>query len=181
MPIYTKKGDKGETSLLPLKEGEKRRVSKDSLRVWAIGSVDELNSFVGISQSFCENTHTSQVLTRIQKDLLNIGSILAGSNLSFGLSKVIFLERQIDKMDETLPPLTNFILPGGSVLGAHLQYCRSLTRSAERRVVALSKEEKVRSAIIKYLNRLSDYFFTIARFTNHNLGIDEDAWTKGKR
>ena len=172
MPIYTKKGDKGETGLY----GTKRRCSKDSLIFDAIGGIDELNSYLGICVSRSENPKTSEILVSIQKDLLTIGSILAGSELKFYGSKVLKLERIIDKLDKELPELKNFIVPGGTTLASHLHFARALSRRAERGVVRLSKSEKVKPQILIYLNRLSDLLFMLARYTNFEVGVEDEIW-----
>lgn len=181
MAIYTKKGDKGTTSLYDPTNAQMKRVSKNSLWIWAIGSVDEVNSFLGICISLCQDKTLEKSLQRIQRDLLNIGSILSGSALKFPITRVEILEDYIDELESTLPVLKNFILPGGIPLAAHLQYVRALTRRAERRVVALSAVERVKPTVLQYINRLSDYFFMLARKINSDGGIVEDAWMKGKR
>lgn len=177
MPIYTKKGDRGNTGLFGDSE---KRVSKASLRVEAIGAVDELDSFLGVTASFSENPEVVQLIKSIQRNLLTVGSALAGSGLEFTKRETTKLEKLIDTWDSELPPLKNFVLPGGSVVSAHLQYCRSLARRAERRVVALSKVEKVASQIMMYLNRLSDFFFVFARKVNSDLRIEDEVW-KGRK
>ncbi|MBI3443498.1 cob(I)yrinic acid a,c-diamide adenosyltransferase [Candidatus Woesebacteria bacterium] len=176
MAIYTKRGDKGKTSLYDKANRQDVRVDKDSTRVKAIGAIDELNSFLGICLSF--NGYKS--LKDIQKDLFTIGSILAGAKLRFSKTKTIKLEREIDKLEGRLPVLKNFILPGGSPLSSHLQYARALARRTERRVVVLSKEDKTKPQILSYLNRLSDFLFMLARKSNFDWGIKEEAWI-GKR
>lgn len=181
MAIYTKKGDQGNTSLFDPANSQVRRVSKDSLRIWAIGSVDEVNSFLGICLSLCQDKKLTTKLVRIQRDLFNIGSILSGAKLTFSKAKVNFLETQIDEMEETLPVLRSFILPGGTEFASHLQYVRALTRRAERRIVSLNKLNALNPTILQYINRLSDYFFTLARRVNREAGMGEDTWMKGRR
>ncbi len=181
MAIYTKKGDKGTTALYDPQNAQLKRISKDSLKIWAIGSVDEVNSFLGICISFCQDKTLAAKLQRIQRDLLNIGSILSGSPLKFNISKTKALEKEIDKLESSLPVLKNFIVPGGTQLSAHLQYVRALTRRAERRIVALGKTEPVNAEVLPYINRLSDYFFMLARNKNIKSGISDDAWMKGHR
>lgn len=178
MSIYTKKGDKGETGLF---DKEKGRVSKDSLRVEAIGSVDELNSFLGVCASLSESPETTSIIKEIQKDLLTIGSITAGSKLKFFKNKTTRFEKIIDEIEAKLPPLKNFIVPGGTNLASHLQYARSLSRRAERRMVALSKVEKVRPQVLTYLNRLSDTLFMLAREANFREGVKDELWVGGKK
>jgi ATP:cob(I)alamin adenosyltransferase len=173
MAIYTKKGDKGETGLFDKKKG---RVSKDSLRVEAIGAIDELNSFLGVCTSFSESPKMTFLVKEIQGDLLTIGSITAGSKLGFFKNKTNRLEKIIDEIDAKLPPLANFVVPGGTRLASHFQYARSLSRRAERRMVALSKEEKIRAQILTYLNRLSDALFMLAREANFKDGVKDEVW-----
>lgn len=181
MAIYTKKGDRGTTALYDSLNSQLKRISKDSYKIWAIGSVDELNSFLGICITFSEDKKLTNFLARIQRDLLNVGSILSGSPLKFSVTKTKALEREIDLLESSLPVLKNFIVPGGTALSSHLQYARAITRRAERRIVALSKREVVNPQILQYINRLSDYFFMLARSINIAEGIMDDAWMKGKR
>lgn len=176
MPIYTKKGDKGETGLFSHKPDEKIRISKNSLKVRAIGAVDELDSFIGLGKSFTENKSYIKILSDIQKDLLTIGSIMAGSGLKFTKARTTKLERMIDKWDKELPKLTNFILPGGTSLGAELHVCRSATRRAEREITALSELENIPDNIKMYINRLSDFMFQFSRWVNYKEGTKEEIW-----
>lgn len=161
MPIYTKKGDKGRTCLY---SGE--RVSKDSLTIEAIGAIDEANSWLGIIGDFED----------IQRNLMTISSILAGADLKFALAGTRKLEKEIDKLDKDLPILTNFILPGGSKEASLLHLARSVVRRAERAVVVLAKAEKINPNIPSFLNRLSDFLFTLARKANYNSKIKEVVW-----
>ena len=172
MSIYTKKGDKGETGLY----SGKKRLAKDSLRIYAVGAVDELNSFLGIIISSCEDLHLVGILNEIQEDLLIMGSIIGGSDLRFSKAKTRRIERQIDKLEKELPKLANFIFPGGTETAAKLQFARTLARRAEREVVSLSKEESVRPQILIYLNRLSDGLFMFARKTNFSKSVKEETW-----
>lgn len=181
MKIYTKTGDKGETSLFGGK-----RVSKADLRVEAYGTVDELNSLVGfvIAKSIKSEEIVDKTLMGIQNDLLTIGSSLATPAKSHTLpmknldTRVDEFERIIDKMTEVLPPLAQFILPGGSQTGALLHVARSVARRAERRIVALAKKEDIDTRILIYFNRLSDLFFTMARYINHQENHMEHVWKK---
>src|SRR5258708_13830675 len=141
MPIYTKKGDKGETGLFTNKPGEKIRISKSSLKVRAIGAIDELDSFIGLAKSFTSDKNYLKVLGDIQRDLLTIGSVIAGSGLKFSKAKTTKLERMIDKWDAKLPKLSNFILPGGTSLGAELHFCAQATGRAERALTAFAALE----------------------------------------
>jgi len=172
--IYTKKGDRGKTGLYDAK-----RVGKDSLKIKVIGAVDEANSYLGIVLAESKGKTMSQAIHSIQKNLFAIGAILAGKKLVFSISKTKELEKQIDLIEGNLPPLSHFILPGGSKLAAHLHFSRSLARRAERMVVNLSRKEKVDPNILTFLNRLSDLLFILARKVNHDLGTEEVIW-KGK-
>ena len=175
MAIYTKRGDKGETSFLNKLSSQKKKISKASSIISAIGTVDEVNSFLGIIASNAD-PELRKILREIQKELFLIGSILAGAKLRFYSIKIKRLEKQIDEMDKILPPLKNFIFPGGTEIGAQLHFSRSLTRRTERAVVRLSKKEKVRPQIIRYLNRLSDFLFMLARKVNSDAKIKEEIW-----
>ena len=181
MKIYTKTGDLGMTSLIGGK-----KVLKAELKIDAYGTVDELNCFIGVVRTFLDVSNEEQArLKRIQNVLFNIGAMLAteeGKENSF-VPKLIeadieLLEKGIDSMDSQLTPLQNFILPAGSSLIANCHVSRTVCRRAERLVVALSQVEEVSPLIQKYLNRLSDYFFTLARYAAHIEGIDEVIWEK---
>ena len=174
--IYTKRGDGGKTDLL--KGG---RVGKGSARVEAYGTVDELNSVLGAAESFCETEEIKGTVVRIQKDLFSLGSVLAQkerTSLSDQLllqleSRIDDMERRIDTFDQELPELTNFVLPGGKPGAGLLQLARSVCRRAERRVVALGKRGEIDPIVQRYLNRLSDLLFTLARVENHRGGTTE--------
>lgn len=180
--IYTKTGDGGETSLYG---GE--RVKKNHHRLEAYGSVDELNSVLGLiisksnskGKKYKTKAKIITQLTRIQKDLLIIGSLLAGYKLLNSeklVKKTINLENWIDELERELPALKHFILPGGSERGSLLHFIRSVCRRAERRVVELLSKEEIDINIIIYLNRLSDYFFVLARFFNYQENVPETIW-----
>ncbi len=171
-----KKGDKGETGLFSHKPDEKIRISKNSLKVRAIGAVDEFDSFIGLGKSFTENKSYIKILSDIQRDLLTIGSIMAGSGLKFTKARTTKLEKMIDKWDKELPKLTNFILPGGESLAAELHVCRSATRRAEREITALSELENIPDNIKMYINRLSDFMFQFSRYVNHIDGVKDEIW-----
>lgn len=180
MPIYTKKGDKGETGMIAPKESPVR-LGKDSLRVNAIGAIDELNSFLGVAKSFTRHKEIEELIKQIQLDLFATASILAGSDLKLSSTKVKKMEKDIDKWESVLPKINNFIISGGSQTGTFVFYARALARKAERRVVALSKEEKVKPVILKFLNRLSDYLWMFSRYVNKEEGFSEEIWkTKNK-
>lgn len=183
MSIYTKKGDKGRTSL-----GSGVRVWKDSRRVESYGTIDELNALLGVIQvelSLSNKKYAkffSKILNQVQNDLFCIGSYLsnpANSSLITHLSEnTLEFEKKIDEMTTKLPKLENFILPGGGRIGADLQLARAVSRRAERKLVSLIKKEKVNSDVVKYINRLSDLFFTMSRFTNFNENKKEIIWKK---
>lgn len=180
MPIYTRTGDKGETSLFGGK-----RVSKSSLRVEAYGSVDELNSMIGlVLSSRYQVLSIKKELIKIQNDLLEIGSQLANSSsaknalLAQSLKqRVLEFEDIIDTLTEQLPTLRNFILPGGGKGGSLLHVSRTVSRRAERRIVELQEKEKVNEGIIMYMNRLSDLLFTMARYVNYKEKKKETIWS----
>ena len=178
MVIYTKRGDRGETSTFDESGAQRARISKDSLKVEALGAIDELNSFLGITKAQMEDTKTQKILDTIQRNLLTIGSITAGSKLRFSSIQTKKLEKAIDDLEGKLPVLKNFVVPGGNPTSAQLQYARALARRAERRVVALSKEEKVKPQVLIFLNRLSDYIFMLARDVNHKSGILDEIWKR---
>lgn len=179
MPIYTKFGDKGKTSLFAGKI-----VSKASSRVNTYGTLDELNSYIGVILSKTKNKKLQKDLTIVQKDLFEIGAYLANPSKEnnkilekYLEEQVLGFEKEIDDLTKTLPPLKNFILPGGGEVGAMLHFARTLTRRAERRVVELSEREKVSSEILIYMNRLSDLLFMYARFINKKQNIKEIIWS----
>jgi cob(I)alamin adenosyltransferase len=178
--IYTKTGDSGETGLFG-----GGRVSKAHVRVEAYGAVDELNSVIGWILSFEPELSITRRLHAIQADLFTIGAQLATADTGRGRrptvpvlpsSRVPELEHWIDQLEEDLPALRNFILPGGSPLGAAFHIGRTVCRRAERRVVALADSESVEPNTIIYLNRLSDLLFVLARAVNNRLGKPEQIW-----
>jgi len=177
MAIYTRRGDKGKTSLYDSRNKQETRVDKDSVKIAAIGSIDELNSYLGLVVALSTEPKTAKFIKGIQSDLLRIGSILAGSNLRFGSLGVRKLELTIDKLENDLPVLANFIFPGGSLISANFQVARSVARRAEREVVRLAGLEDINDNIVKYLNRLSDYLFMAARSANNKLHIQDELWT----
>lgn len=173
MPIYTRTGDTGTTALF----GGKRVLKSEAL-VDVYGSVDELNSWVGLIAGQLTVADVQNFLFEIQSDLFTIGSVLAGweKNLTHLDGRIVQMEARIDLMEKALPPLTNFILPGGSVLGAQTHIARSICRRVERQTVALLQKQFVDPLIIKYLNRLSDLFFDLARYINKQQNVEEVAW-----
>jgi cob(I)alamin adenosyltransferase len=180
MKIYTKTGDSGETSLLGGK-----RVWKDNLRIQTCGTIDELNSIISISINDITNPELKEVLQGIQNDLFAIGSdtALPLENENTKIQRIDTnlsdkLESVIDQYDSQLPGLKNFILPGGVKGSALLHFARTVCRRAERNVVALSKIERINPDIEKYLNRLSDLLFVLARFENFSNGSPDIIWQK---
>jgi len=177
MSIYTKKGDQGFTELIGGK-----RLSKCSLRVNTYGSVDELNSILGVIISKITDEKAKAHLQTIQHQLFVIGTILADpdfkhpAGLNVEKDSISKLESKIDEWDKQLPQLSNLVIPGGSVLAAEVHYARSICRRVERNLVALAEKEKVPENLVVYLNRLSDFLFTLARFTNLKADISETVW-----
>ncbi len=181
--IYTKTGDAGETAL-----GNGARVAKHAMRVTAYGTSDELNSFVGVARLVADG-EADDALSRIQNDLFDLGADLCRPDmekdaeaeyppLRMTSAQVDRLEAEIDAMNAVLEPLRSFILPGGSALSAHLHVCRTVARRAERLAVELATMEAVNADAVKYLNRLSDWFFVAARVAN-NGGKDDVLWVPG--
>jgi cob(I)alamin adenosyltransferase len=183
MAIYTRKGDKGKTSL-----GSGVRVSKDSLRVEAYGTIDELNAHLGLVKAQLGLSgkkyagYLSEIVNLIQDDLFSVGAYLsnpANSNLVSELSKQTeMFEKLIDDMMVQMPEITNFTVPGGTVIAAQFHVCRTIARRAERCLVSLIKKEKVNEDVVKYINRLSDLLFTMNRFANFNEKIEEVIWKR---
>jgi cob(I)alamin adenosyltransferase len=173
MAIYTKFGDRGQTSLLGGSV-----VTKDDPRVEAYGSVDELNAVLGVVIAFGGIDDVSTSLSRIQKDLFVIGAELSGGKKQLRPSRVSDLETEIDALWAELPPLKHFIIPGGNKAASLLHFARTVCRRAERQVVLLSNREKkrVNPDIIIYLNRLSDLLFTHARYVNYRKKKEELIW-----
>ena len=180
MKIYTKTGDKGTTSLIG---GTK--VSKSHLRIDAYGTVDELNSYIGLCKDLLTDDQGKIILQEIQDRLFTIGSSLACDPVKEPKMKipdlvekdVTLLEKEIDKMNDGLPAMKNFILPGGHITVSQLHIARCVCRRAERCCVALEIDNhEVEPIVLKYLNRLSDYLFVLARFTAHQLKAPEIPW-----
>lgn len=180
MSIYTKTGDKGKTSLFEPNPQKRKRVSKSSVRIEAIGAVDEANSYLGVAFAYIKNKKTKVFVKEIQKELFQIGAILSKAPLQIHKEAVQSLEAQIDKMEMNLPPLRNFLMPEGSKSAVHVMYARSLVRRAERAIVLLSKKQKVPFEVLQYVNRLSDYLFMVFRDENKNAKQNEEVWV-GKK
>lgn len=180
MKIYTKTGDKGETGLFG---GE--RVSKHSTRLDAYGTVDELNSFLGLAILEVNNQEIKSIIKEIQQKLFVVGSDLATpqteKNQKLKITRtpdeyIDETERLIDKFESQLDELKNFILPGGSKGSALLHICRTIARRAEREIVALKNTEEIGNNIVIFLNRLSDLFFVLSRFENKYSNIPDTKW-----
>jgi cob(I)alamin adenosyltransferase len=181
--IYTRKGDTGMTGL-----GGGQRVPKDTLRVQVYGTVDELNSQLGVALAtgLCERL--TQALPRIQNVLFDLGSdicFLEEDKEKLPLPQiearhVEWLETLIDELNEVVGPLENFILPGGSLGAAHLHVARTICRRAERQAAALAREEEIGAHVLAYLNRLSDALFVMARYENYARGVAEPLWGPGQ-
>ena len=181
--IYTRGGDLGDTSL-----GDGHRVAKHNLRVHAYGAVDELNAALGVARLHAGGTPADPMLERIQNDLFDLGADLCvppppedderhRTRLRVVPEQVAWLEERIDEVNGELPPLTSFVVPGGTPLSAHLHVARTVCRRAERDVCSLAAQEPVTPEVIAYLNRLSDLLFVLARAANGEGG--ETTWVPG--
>ena len=179
--IYTGGGDAGATSL-----GNGERVSKNNIRVQAYGTVDEVNAIVGMVQAYLNDQSLKSMLARIQNDLFDLGADLCtpqGKERKTGALRMTDeqwqrLENEIDIVNDGLEPLTSFVLPGGSTVAAHLHLARTVVRRAERVVCELAEREEVSKAALRYLNRLSDFFFVLSRHCNDR-GNSDVLWVPG--
>ena len=184
--VYTRQGDQGETAL-----AGGQRVPKDGPRIEAYGTVDELNSFVGVARATVAEMAADEprlamlgaILLRVQHELFNLGSILATlpedvhpKQARVTEAEVAQLETEMDRMNEELPPLRSFVLPGGSRLNAELHVCRTVCRRAERAAVELVRAESIPPETVRYLNRLSDAMFVWSRWASHVAGAPETLW-----
>ena len=182
MKIYTKEGDGGETSLYG-----GQRVLKNVERVETYGTVDECNAVLGTALTLIEDAEARAVLTRIQGELFEVGADLAtplerGEAAGrLGATATARLEAEIDRFEEELPPLRHFILPGGSPGGAALHQARAVCRRAERCLVTLEQVEPINPEVARYMNRLSDHFFVLARLVNSRAGVPETIWERPRR
>jgi cob(I)alamin adenosyltransferase len=187
--VYTRTGDKGETALVGGK-----RVPKDTARIEAYGTIDELNSILGLARAFNEeklndgDAHhfLDTVLRQIQDELFDLGSELATPEDFFqegmyrvGEREVKKIEDVIDECQKDLEPLKSFVLPGGGIIGAYLHQCRTVCRRAEREILRLSRVEDLSEWPLKYVNRLSDLFFVLSRWISKKTGKDEYLWQRG--
>lgn len=179
MKIYTRTGDDGTTSLTGGK-----RVPKFSSRVEAYGSVDELIAWIGLLRSYPENSARTAILINIQDNLMRCAGVLSSSGQNDndrillpdeGIVKL--LENEIDNMEKSIPPLNNFILPGGRIPVSYCHIARCVCRRAERAVLRLNETEKIDGVILKFVNRLSDYLFVLARKISYEIGNEEIIWS----
>ncbi len=178
MKIYTKTGDKGETSLFG-----GQRVPKGALRIEAYGTVDELNSVLGIVRSENTDSTIEKILGDLQAGLFDLGADLATPRAStskqikrIDVNDAQPLEKAIDSLEQNLKPLRGFILPGGSAVAAKIHFARTVCRRAERKVVQLARQEDIGDAIVVFLNRLSDLLFVLARHANQVANVSETEW-----
>ena len=177
--VYTSTGDAGKTSLV-----SGTRVDKDDVRVEAYGTIDELNSNLGVllHSTKLDNPEVIAIVRKAQNKLFNIGGYLANDKADklYGVTQedVAELERMMDQMNEVIPPAQGFVLPGGTRLSAQADRCRTITRRAERRVVTLAKVAPIDPLVLEYINRLSDFFFVFARFNNIQNQVEEIYWDK---
>lgn len=189
MKIYTKTGDAGTTALFG-----GTRVAKHNIRIESYGTVDELNSNIGMIRSQEIDAHSKEILIRIQNSLFTIGSTLATDPkravLKSGKDRlnipkideeeIILLENEMDTMNETLPPITHFVLPGGNSVVSSCHIARTVCRRAERRATLLNENEPIDELVLKYLNRLSDYLFVLARKLSKDNNAEETQWIPKK-
>jgi len=178
MKIYTRKGDSGQTSLI---DGD--MVNKHNLSVDAYGTIDELNSFLGLLKDYIKDDKIKDILNNIQIKLFSIGSILAsGKNQNISAKvkiekkDVVYIELEIDRLNENLPELKNFVIPGGHKTSSYSHVCRSICRRAERKISELNNKSSVDSNILAYVNRLSDFFFVLSRFIKYSDNVSESHW-----
>ncbi len=177
--VYTKTGDKGTTALIG-----GTRVKKHNHRLNAYGTVDELNSFTGMIRSYNIDAHTEETIIAIQNELFVIGAYLATDSsvsdlrnkLNCDEKKIEHLELEMDQMEANLPPLSNFVLPGGHPVVAYCHICRTICRRTERIVSELAEGMEIDNWVLRYLNRLSDYFFVLSRFMTNFYQVNEIPW-----
>ena len=180
MKIYTKTGDDGTTSLIGGK-----RVKKYDIRLEAYGTVDELNSWIGLIIATIPDSRASEVLLEIQNVLFDIGAQLATESETIQNTctdaDIKILEDEIDYISDMLPPLKNFVLPGGCVNASYAHLARTVCRRTERRILELADQKNVNLNLIKYINRLSDYLFVLSRWINKEQNFQENTWVKNKK
>ena len=176
--VTTRTGDEGKTSL-----GNGDRVSKDHPVIDFMGEVDELNSQIGLAISVCDDEQLIRDLSSVQQDLFNLGGEACMPNLELNLldsDRVEFLDKKIYGYNDELPPLKEFILPGGNIFCAHLHICRAISRRVERACVKITNKETKEKKWLPYLNRLSDYFFVLSRYVSTKKGAKEVLWDRSK-
>lgn len=170
MGVYTKRGDKGDTATL-----NDKKTSKNSPVIRAIGNIDEAASYIGVCKSEADDDDLIKILISIQIDLFTINAKLAGSKMGVKRGRITFLERLIDDLENELPVLFNFIIPGNEKLSAKLFYARTVIRRSERVVVGMGNKEIFENELV-YLNRLSDALFVLARYVLYERGVKEEVW-----
>ena len=183
MKIYTKTGDAGSTSLFG-----GTRVSKHHIRIESYGTLDELNSWLGLIRDQLEDSETSRELIRIQSELFTLGAELATEPekserlkiQTLGKPEIQLLEKSIDRMNENLPEMTHFILPGGHTSVSYCHLARTVCRRAERRMSLLDEQQKLSETALAYINRLSDYLFVLGRHLSQKLKAEEVRWISGQ-
>ncbi len=167
-------GDKGETALIGKKS------PKIDPRVEAYGTVDELNSFVGLANSFLKDNQLQKILEKVQNDLFELGSELADASknpkLKISAENVIWVEETMNELEKELKPIKKFVLPTGSQAASFLHVARTVCRRCERRIVTVTEKEKINPEILRYINRLSDLLFVLARVINQRLNVQEKTW-----
>ena len=178
MKIYTRKGDSGDTSLI-----DGKIVYKHNLSVAAYGTIDELNSFIGLLKDYIKEDKIKDILNKIQIKLFSIGSILAsGKNKNISekvkieKKDVEYIELEIDRLNKDLPELKNFVIPGGHKTSSYSHVCRSICRRAERKISEFNNKSSLDSNILAYVNRLSDFFFVLSRFLKYSDNVSESRW-----
>ena len=176
MKIYTRTGDDGSTALIG-----GNRVQKDDDRIEAYGTVDELNSWIGLLRDQEIDNHSKKILLEIQDRLFTIESLLAKGEGNFRLpaiseEDILLLEKEMDDMNDKLPPLTKFILPGGNTIVSYCHLARTVSRRAERMMIKMNRNYPVDPPSLKYINRLSDYLFVLSRKISHDCGSEETPW-----
>jgi len=172
--LYTKKGDGGTTKLFESPSGV--RISKDSYIFEALGSVDELNSHIGYAKAIAIQNKDKETLEKIQNILFSLQAELGGADKNIAEHHVKFLEDLVAEVESIIPPITSFIIPGGTPLGAYLDVCRTVARRAERSVIRVreKKERTISDTSIQFLNRLSSVFYALARLINYQAGLTEE-------
>ncbi len=173
--IYTRTGDTGETG-----KADGTRLSKDDILIHAQGDIDELNSFIGLLASKVDDSLLSELINKIQHDLFDMGAELSISQQYITAADVSFLEQQLDHYNADLPPLKEFILPGGGEAAALCHVARAVCRRVERNLVTLHKNQQAGTEMLAYINRLSDLLFVLARVLTRNAGEKEVYWQSGR-